>query len=211
MTNQWLGHCMIAHQQLRPRLWPSFRRQPQAPPEPATGHVQPQPTQPLAEETHHAPSRWALAPARGGGRWPLQTSRRHAVPVGLLDAGAIGQYPEHRHGQHQPVPGATDGLRAPRLLPLPAHAFEGPEPQFDLHPQPIPTDAYAFRGHVRQDHPRARLVRGLHHHQCPHAADRPVRERHATPDPSVAGPGYQLARRAAPLAQGLKAHRLLHP
>jgi hypothetical protein len=131
MSSQRLGHGMIANPQLRPRLWPGFRRQPQAPPEPATRQVQPQPTQPLSEETHHAPPLWALAPASGVGRRHLQTGRRQAVPVGLFDAGPIGQHPEHRHGQHQPVPGDADGLRAPRLLPLPTHPFEGPEPHLN--------------------------------------------------------------------------------
>ena len=72
---------------------------------------------------------------------------------GRFRPGAVGQGQERRHRKHQPVAGDAGGVGPSGLVPLPAHALDGLEAQFDPEAESVPTHSHCFRRQVGEDDP----------------------------------------------------------
>lgn len=57
-----------------------------------------------------------------------------ASVLGILDPRPIRQDPQRCYRQDEPIAGDAVRVSAARALPLPAHAFQGPNAEFDPHP-----------------------------------------------------------------------------
>ena len=107
---------------------PGFGQQPDPVPEPALVH---QTAQPIDAAPEYADLPFRLLPtvamlgSKRLGRRP-QVAWGDPAVMGVFRPGAVGQGQERRHRKHQPVAGDAGGVGPSGLVPLPAHALDGP-------------------------------------------------------------------------------------
>src|SRR3990172_9137592 len=148
-----VGRLVVSDLQSGRWVRPGFWCQPEAAPESAFEQLPTQPAQAPLEDAEQT------RPWRGLGlRWTPQVSRRQAAQFGVLGPGPVGQHPEHRHRQHQPVSSHAPRVQPPGLVPLPAHSLERPKAKLDPDPKTVPPDADLLGGQVGQEHPGLFLV-----------------------------------------------------
>ena len=107
---------------------PGFGQQPDPVPEPGLVH---QTAQPIDAAPEYADLPFRLLPtvamlgSKRLGRRP-QVAWGDPAVMGVFRPGAVGQGQERRHRKRQPVAGDAGGVGPSGLVPLPAHALDGP-------------------------------------------------------------------------------------
>ncbi len=112
---------------------PRFGQQPYPAPEPAPVQQPPEPGDTVPDYPYGS-YRLLWATAVSGRQSPGRRSQAaggHPPVIGVFHPGAIGQGQQRRHRQHQQMPGDASWAGPAGLLPLPAQALEGLEPQLD--------------------------------------------------------------------------------
>ena len=141
----------------------------------------------------------------------MQVRRRQTPKFSIFYPGAVGHNPNHRHRQHQPMPGYSNRVRPSGVFPLPSNPFQGAKAQFDPNPQTVPTNPDTLRWQVGQQDPRFGLVILPHHHQNPTATHCRLLERRAGSYPPMARSWHQCAGGQTAAPKGLEGGIVLDP
>ena len=190
------GGCVAGDFQVGLVFGPGFGQQPDPVPEPALVH---QTAQPIDAAPEYADLPFRLLPtvamlgSKRLGRRP-QVAWGDPAVMGVFRPGAVGQGQERRHRKHQPVAGDAGGVGPSGLVPLPAHALDGLEAQFDPEAESVPTHSHCFRRQVGEDYPGFLLLGVPDHQQGAAALGLGGAEGGAPSDPGRVGNGNEASR-----------------
>ena len=188
---------MVDELHVRWRFGPGFGKQPYPTPESSPAQQPPQPTDAQPQHADDS-SRSARCTAMSGRQllWRRPETRgRFAQVDSVLDSAAIGQRPQCRHRQYQPM--ATDSLRVfpSGLIPSEAHRFQRSEAHLYPEPKSIPAHPCLGRRKVGHHYPWLALLYVPDHYQRRSTLFVQVSECGSAANVGVSGPRRQHASR----------------